>query len=227
MTKLQVVERPAETPMSSARARLADAIAQRPGMTAEVAEIERQQRRLSSLVIAEKKAADTVASLENSLAERVTLWARANDQAPPSISNGADLLTAKETLVEMQMQAEAARRAAPTLAAEMDRALARRTALEETIKQRLVLDVLIDEADAIGATIAEHERLIAAEVAKLAAMRRPVARLVGFQSKPVNALNLLIGERRFDESEARALEARFQQLADALIGDASATLEGA
>jgi hypothetical protein len=74
-TNLQVVEaRPAETPMSPARARLAAAIGQRPGMTAEVAEIERQQRKLASLIVAEQKQAEAVAALEAAAADRALAW---------------------------------------------------------------------------------------------------------------------------------------------------------
>jgi hypothetical protein len=234
MTKLKIIdgaaaEPPVEgAPLSPARARLAAAIAERPGLTAATEEISGAQRKLATLVVAETKAADAVAALEAALADRALAWARSGQSDPPSIANGADLFEARELLAKAQAQAEAARAAAPALMREMQAALARRTALEETIKQRLVLDVLVDEADAIAARIAEHEREIASEVARLAAMRRPIARLVGFQSKPVNALNLLIGERGFDEAQARALESRFQKLADDLTGgDAGASLEGA
>jgi hypothetical protein len=229
MTKasLQVVPEapaPEPTPLSPSRARLKAAIAEREPMAAAAAEIERQQRRLATLIVAERQAAEAVLALEAALAERMLTWARSGQSDPPSIANGADLIEARDLLAKAQAQAEAARAAEPELQGEMQAVLVRRGALEETIKQRLVLDVLIDEADAIASAIAEHERAIAAEVAKLAALRRPVARLVGFQSKPVSALNVLIGEKRFDESEARALEPKFQQLADALIGDANATL---
>jgi hypothetical protein len=70
MAKLQVVERTSEpaaeapVPLTGARARLADAIGQRAPLTAETEAIEAAQRRLSSLIVAEKTAADMVASLE-------------------------------------------------------------------------------------------------------------------------------------------------------------------
>jgi hypothetical protein len=233
MTKLKIIEGAApegaaEPTLSSARARLASAIALRPGMAAEVAEIERQQRKLSSLVIAERQAADTVASLEAAAVERALLWARSNGQDPPALSNGGDLLGAKEVLVEAQLAAAAARAASPELQAEMSRALDRRRQLEDSVKAH-ALDVLGELASEIASRIAEHERAIGAECARLAAMRRPLMRLVGLQgaTKAISAINATIEARRFAESEVPALERRYQAFADALIADASATLEGA
>jgi hypothetical protein len=95
--------------------------------------------------------------------------------------------------------------------------------------RELALDVLGEHADEIAARIVEHERLIGAEVARLAAMRRPLARLAGQDAmaakKSVAAINVMIGDRFVDDGAVRAIEPTFQRLADALIGDAGAMLE--
>jgi hypothetical protein len=234
MTKsnLKVVEgAPPEAPAerSPARARLAEAIGQRPAMAAEVAAIEAAQKRLASLIVAESRAASAISALEAAAAETALAWARAGQSDPPSIANGGDLIGARETLVEMQMQAEAARRAEPQLQGEMQRALSRRAALEETIRG-LVREVLLEQASSFAAWIAELERKAGAETAKLAALRRPIMRLSGQDAmaarRSVAPVDALLGERPVSESEVRALEPAFQRLAEDLIGDASATLGG-
>jgi hypothetical protein len=153
---------------------------------------------------------------------------RANDQDPPALANGGDLIEGRELLQKASAAAEAARRASPQLAAEMERALARRTALEETIRG-LVRDVLGELADGFAARIGALEAEIAAEISKLAALRRPLLRLLGQDlmggRRAVNAVDLLIAERPYMEAAVRALEPAFQKLADALIGDASAELQ--
>jgi hypothetical protein len=59
--------------------------------------------------------------------------------------------------------------------------------------------------------------------------RRPLLRLLGQDvmggRRAVNAVDLLIGERAYAEAEVRALEPAFHRLAEALTGDASATLQ--
>jgi hypothetical protein len=94
-----------------------------------------------------------------------------------------------------------------------------------------VRDVLGEIADSFAARIASLEAEISAETAKLSALRRPILRIMSQDvmggRKAVNAIDLLIGERRIDEAAARSLEAKYQQLADALIREAGATLEGA
>jgi hypothetical protein len=206
---------------------LAERIALRPGLQAEVAAIESAQARLRSLTVAESRAAAAVSALEASAAERAPAWARANGQDPPSLANGADLIEAREILQKAQAQAAAARAVEPALHRELESALARRARLEATIKE-LVRDVLMDEASAIAAMMAELERQAEAECAKLAALRRPLLRLMGNDAmtgrKTVSAVDGMIGERRYIESEARGLEPMFQKLADDLIGDASAAL---
>jgi hypothetical protein len=221
-------ETPAETPLSPARQALAEWIALRPGLQAEVAAIESAQARLRSLTVAESRAAAAVSALEASLADRALAWARANEQDPPAIGNGGDLLEARELLGKAQAQATAARAAEPQLVAEMERALARRTALEEKIKE-LVQAVLIEHANFFAARIGSLETEIAAETAKLAALRRPLLRLLGQDvmggRRAVNAIDLLIGDRRVVEANVRAMEPVFQRLVNELIGNANATLE--
>jgi hypothetical protein len=186
------------------------------------------QARLGSLIVTAEKAAEVVATLEAALAERALQWARFSEQQdPPSLANGADLIAAREVLGKAQAQAAAARAAEPRLQAEMEAVQRSRTALEDRI-QSLALDVLGAMADGFVARIGELESEIGAQCARLAALRRPAMRLAGDAmagKRTVHGLNTAIGERRFDESAARSLEARFRQLADELVGgNASATL---
>jgi hypothetical protein len=231
--KLKVIEGappepPAEAPLSPARQALAAEIAQRPALVAQAETISAAQARLASLVVTAEKAAEVVAQLEASLAERALQWARFSEQQdPPSLANGGDLIGARETLVAAQMQAEAARRAEPRLQDEMQAVQTRRTALEDRIKAH-ALDVIGEIASEIGGKIAALEAEIAAHCARLAALRRPAMRLAPDAmagARSVNALNVVIRERSWSESEALSLERRFQAFADALIGDAGATLQ--
>jgi hypothetical protein len=231
-TNLQVVgtkDAPAETVLSPARAALRDAISLRGGLQAEAATVEAAQRRLASLIAAERQAAKAVAALEASLAERALRWARFSEQEdPPSLANGGDLIGARETLVAAQTQAAAARMAEPRLQGEMEAVQTRRTALEDRIKAH-ALDVLGEIASETGEKIAALEAEIAAQCARLAAMRRPAARLAPDAvagKRAVNALNVMIRERSYPEPEALILERRFQALAAELVGgDAGATLQ--
>jgi hypothetical protein len=230
-TNLQVVgakDAPAEAPLTGARAHLAAAIAQRPALMAQAETISVAQARLAALTTAEARAAETVTALEAELAESMEAWAFANEQAaPPAIADGADLVAARELLGKARLAASAARMAEPALAAQMEAVQTRRAALEDRIKAH-ALDVLGDEANAIAEEIASLERRIAAECAKLAALRRPAMRLAPDPmagKKIVHTLNMAIRERSYSEAEALALERRFQALADALVGgDAGATL---
>jgi hypothetical protein len=160
----------------------------------------------------------------------VTLWARTNEQTAPPISNGGDLIEANEVLQKAQLAASAARTAEPQLIAEMERAQARRARLEDEIRGH-ARDALGELADEISARIADHERAIGVEVARLAALRRPMARLAGQDAmtgrKAVAAINTLVGERWIDEAAARSFEGAWQALSDRLLGDASAQLQNA
>ncbi len=104
-------EPPAGTPLSPARRALADAIALRGGIEAEAVAIDVALRRLSSLVIAEKKAADAVSALEADAAAKALQWARTGADEAPSLPNGANLKKARELLAGAQAQAAAARAA--------------------------------------------------------------------------------------------------------------------
>jgi hypothetical protein len=154
-------------------------------------------------------------------------WAFANAQDPPAVADGADLIAARELLGKARLAASAARMAEPALAEKMQAVLARRAALEDRIKAH-ALDVLGEMASEIAARIAELDAETAAQCARLAAMRRPIARLAPdarTAARGVNAVNVIIRERAYDEAEAPALERRFQALADDLVGgDAGATI---
>jgi hypothetical protein len=231
-TNLQVVgapEPPAEALLSPARQALAAAIAQRPALTAETEAISAAQGRLASLIVAEGQAAAAVSATESALADRALQWARTANQDPPALAHGADLPEAYEVLRKAQSQAAAARMAEPQLVAEMDRALARRASLEQKVLEH-VQAVLAEEAAAIAARINELERRAAAETARLAALRRPLLRLLGQDvmagRRAVNAIDTMIGERRTVEAEVRALEPAFQRLVDELVaGNAGATMQ--
>jgi hypothetical protein len=221
-------EPPAEAPLSPARQALAAAIGQRPAMMGEVAAIDAARRRLSSLIATETNASAIVARLEADAATRALAWARAGEGAGPSLGDGADLVEARALFRKAELKAAAARAAEPELAREMEAALLRRAALEQRIIE-LVRAVLIEEASAIAASLAELERKAEAETAKLAAMRRPLIRLAGQDSmtarRSIAPIDGMIGERRTVEAEVRALEPAFQRLAEALVGDAGAVLE--
>jgi hypothetical protein len=116
--------------------------------------------------------------------------------------------------------------AEPRLQGEMEAVQTRRTALEDRIKS-LALDVLGEIASEIGEKIAALEVEIGADCERLAAMRRPAMRLAPDAvagKRAVNALNVMIRERSYPESEALSLERPFVALADALLHDAGATL---
>jgi hypothetical protein len=212
--------------MSAARRALADAIEQRAPLAAEAQTIDAAMRRLSSLVVAEQKAAESVAAIESALSERMLVWARTSGQDPPALADGADLPGAYELLQKARAQGAAARAAEPELQREIEAVLARRAALENSIKAH-ALDVLGEIASEITERIAEHERAIGCECANLAALRRPLMRLVGLQgaTKAISAINTTIEARRFAELDVPALEQRYQALADRLLADASATLQ--
>lgn len=228
-TTLKVVEGappepPGETPLSPARARLAQALAARPGLAGEQAAIDAALGRLGSLMQAEQRAAAAVSSLEADAATRAIAWAKGADAAL-SLPDGADLKEARALLAQAQASASAARSAEPTLMGEQQATLSRRNALESSIKLAAA-DVLIELGAALAGEIAERERELAGLCARLAATRRPIARLKGQSgAKTIAEITGLLDVRRVDEPAVPALEASFQQLADALLADATATLE--
>jgi hypothetical protein len=199
-------------------------------MAREAQTIAAAQQKLATLVVAESQAADVVAKLESDAAARALAWARTpvacGEAEGPSL-DGADLASARNLLATASAHAEAARGAEPQLQLEMARAQDRRARLEDEIRGH-ARDVLTEIADEAATRISALEQEIAVECTKLASLRRPLARLSGQDAmsakKSVAVVNTLIGERRFAELDVPALEQRYQALADALIGDASATL---
>jgi hypothetical protein len=204
---------------------LAAALALRPALEGEQAAIDAALKRLASLLVAESRAAAAVTTLTAAQAEKTLQWARGADAAL-KLPNGPDLAEARALLATAEAQAAAARAAEPQLMAEQQATLSRRNALEESIRRR-VLDVLAEDVGAIVAAIAEHERAIGVECAKLAGLRRPAQRLAGRDGvKAAISIDHAIGERRASEADVPGFADAYNRLADKLVGgDATATLE--
>jgi hypothetical protein len=147
-TNLQVVEVRPAAPLSPSRAHLADAIAERTGLTAATEALSAARRKLSSLVVAEQKAASGVTALESAATAAALQWAREGDAEAATLPDGADLAEARAVLQKAQPAAAAARGAEPQLMRELQAVLARRAALENSIKAH-ALDVLGELASEI------------------------------------------------------------------------------